>query len=265
MASLSSDQIEFYCSRLSSINKVSKQDKVRFWSGRIKDYLKKSAPQNPGGKRTQRFTFAPSELAAELTLGPLNQVPICLPQILAVLLEESAIQDAAKSTSTTIIATIFSVAMGLFSNGTRSLSSSSDDLAALQASLPKQLLHTEVLEDACSTFIKYIKANNTPLLMDEVDFMSCLKKALAIDYIDDLDSSLVIKELTRQNRLLIGNGKIEAENGITSASARVYKFQIDSATQIAPISEVDVGRVTLKRTRHNLSAQITEMEENIKR
>jgi hypothetical protein len=264
IASLSNDQIEFYFSKLSSVNQVSKRDKIRFWNECIKSFLKSGRD----GRTLQRFTFSPAELASEFTFGPLNHAPTCIPQILAVLLEESSIQDAsaftAKSTiPSAIIGTVFSAIKGLFSTGTGSLSST-EDLAALEASLPATLLHTEVLEDTCSIFIKYIKAKNIPLLMDHQDFMLFLKDALGIDHIDDQDVSLLLKELSRQNKLLIRTGNADSENAY-SASNSAYKFQLDSAAPIVPISEVDMGYLTLKRTRHSLTSQIEEMDSNIKR
>lgn len=250
---LDEERREFYFSKLSNSNQLSKNEKIAFWNGILKSrYL------IPNSK----FTFEPATIGKEFVFGPLGQEPACILQIISILMKESVLVDANRpendqSIVSEIFSEVYSVLKTLF--GSSGNDDDHDEEILASSTFPKVLLHHELLEECCLKVFKFIKMNNT-LLLDKVDFASSVKQALGFATLDDNDLKMIERLLIKQNKLLVGKQGFNIES-----STIVYKFHIHPTTVIAPITEIDFGRLTLKRTACNLTKQIEAMHLDIER
>ena len=244
---LDSEQREFYFAKLSTTNQLSKNEKIEFWNEMIKTMLMESTAE---GKKTTRFTLAPSSLKKAFSFGSMKQEPACILQVLHILQKEEAIVDASKQDTPFLkLSGIFSVIRDLL------VGPYNDDHEGVsEKSFPQVMLHKELLDESCVTLMKYIKSKNQ-VLMDEINFVENVKAALDIDMIDDADLKRIEKELISQNRLLIEK----------HASITAYKFSTNPASVMVPVSEIEFGQLSLNRTCISLTNQISEMNENIDR
>lgn len=252
---LDEDRREFYFSKIIS-SSGAKKEKISFWNQVLKSHLWTLG-------HSLNFTFAPETIGKNFVFK--GNEPDCILQIIDILLKDSVLRprfnDHENGLASTILSGLYSAAMTIFTSLSSTLEEEDDEIPSL-ASFPKEIIHFELLEECCSKLFKYIKLNNT-LLMDKVDFTTNIKLALGIATIDEKDVKLMERLLIKQNRLLVGKHG-DSDDEISSSSI-VYKFHLNPATIIAPITEIDFGRLALKRTAHNLAKQIATMHLDIDR